>query len=507
MSHLRTGFLPSIRLDAAAPVPLRRQLYEWFRRAIADGRLKSGQRVPSSRSLAGELQVSRLTVVSAYEQLEAEGYLQTFRGAGTCIAGSIPELLRRGAARASRADRRARGTRRTAMRAQQLLGMPEEPQPAITGPFRVSLPALEHFPRRAWSRLISRHARGASIRDMAYGDPMGEPEFRRAIAEYLGAVRAVRCDASQVMVTSGSQQAVQIALRALLDPGDPVWVEDPGYSGTHRALVVSGCAPVPVPVDAEGLNVEEGIRRRPAARAAYVTPSHQYPLGMTLSAGRRIQLLNWAQGADAWIIEDDYDSEYRFGTQPITCLQGLDTDDRVIYIGTFSKVLFPALRMGYLVLPKDLVPAFRVVRDAFDVFPPMLYQRALTDFIRDGGFARHIRRMRALYALRRERMIAAIERYFGGTAEVASAAAGLHLVVRLPGNSDDKAVAARATAAGIACSALSVCCLSPQQRGGLILGYGGVAAGSIDESVRKLAEISQRLPAAGAAIEKKRRRA
>jgi GntR family transcriptional regulator / MocR family aminotransferase len=508
MRHVRTGFLPSIRLDPAAPTPLRRQLHEWFRRAIADGRLKSGQRVPSSRSLAEELKVSRLTVVSAYEQLEAEGYLQTFRGAGTCIAASIPELLRPGGARTGRADKKARGTRRTAQRARQLLGMPEEPQPDIAGAFRVSLPALDHFPRRAWSRLISRHARSASIRDMAYGDPVGEPAFRAAIAEYLGAVRAVRCDASQIMVTSGSQQAVQITLRALLDPDDPVWVEEPGYSGTHRALVASGCEPVPVPVDGEGLDVEEGIRRRPAARAAYVTPSHQYPLGMTLSAGRRIQLLNWAQSADAWIIEDDYDSEYRFGTEPITSLQGLDTDDRVIYIGTFSKVLFPALRMGYLVLPKDLVPTFRVVRDAVDIFPPVLYQRALTDFIRDGSFARHIRKMRALYAVRRERMIDAIGRHFGGDVEIASAAAGLHLVVRLPRNIDDREAAARATAAGIACTALSVCCLSPPQRGGLILGYGGVAAGGIDESVRRLAKVvlSPSLPASGAA-DKTRRRA
>ena len=502
MSHLRAGFLPSIRLDPSASTPLRRQLYEWFRRAIADGRLKSGQRVPSSRGLAEELKVSRLTVVSAYEQLEAEGYLQTFRGAGTCIAASIPELLRRSGARTGRSEGRARGTRRTAKRAKQLLSMPEEPQPAIAGPFRVSLPALDHFPRRTWSRLISRHARSASIKDMAYGDPMGEPEFRAAIAEYLGAVRGVRCDASQIMVTSGSQQAVQITLRALLDPGDPVWVEEPGYSGTHRALVGSGCEPVPVPVDDEGLNVEEGIRRRPAARAAYVTPSHQYPLGMTLSAGRRIQLLNWAQSADAWIIEDDYDSEYRFGTEPITSLQGLDADDRVIYIGTFSKVLFPALRMGYLVLPKDLIQTFRVVRDAVDIFPPVLYQKALTDFIRDGGFARHIRKMRALYTARRERMITAIERHFGGGVDIAGAAAGLHLVIRLPRNIDDRAATARAAEAGIACAAFSVCCLSPPQRGGLILGYGGVATGSIDESVRKLARavLSERSAAASGAI-------
>lgn len=499
MRHLRAGFLPSIRLDPAAATPLRRQLYEWFRGAIADGRLKSGQRVPSSRSLAEELRISRVTVVSAYELLEAEGYLQTFRGAGTCIAASIPELLRPAAARTVAAERKARGTRRTARRAKQLLSLPEEPHGAIAGAFRVSLPALDHFPRRAWARLISRNARSASANDMAYGDPMGMPEFRAAIAEYLGAVRAVRCDASRVMITSGSQQALQITLRALLDPGDPVWVEEPGYPGAHRALAASGCEPVPVPIDEEGLDVEAGIRRRAFARAAYVTPSHQYPLGMTLSAGRRIQLLNWAQRADAWIIEDDYDSEYRFAAKPITSLQGLDTDDRVIYIGTFSKVLFPSLRMGYLVLPQDLVAAFRAVRDAGDIFPPALYQRALTDFIRNGGFARHIRKMRGIYAIRRERTIAALERYLAGVVEICGGAAGLHLVARLPPGMDDQAAAGRAAAAGIACTPLSVCCLEQKGAGGLILGYGGVDAERIDDAVRRLAKaVLRERSAAGA---------
>jgi GntR family transcriptional regulator/MocR family aminotransferase len=212
-------------------------------------------------------------------------------------------------------------------------------------------------------------------------------------------------------------------------------------------------------------------------------------MGMTLSAGRRMHLLNWAQRADAWIIEDDYDSEYRFGSEPITSLQGLDTDDRVIYIGTFSKVLFPALRMGYLVLPKDLIPTFRIVRDAGDIFPPVLYQRALTDFMRNGAFARHIRKMRALYAARRERMIVALKRHFGDAVDTTIGAAGLHLVVQLPQGIDDKSAAAQAVAAGIACVPLSVCCLEPPRVGGLILGYGGIAAERVDEAVRKLGRV------------------
>ena len=488
MKRIREGFLPAATLDASAPSPLYQQLYEWFRGAVSDGRLKLGQRVPSTRTLARELSTSRVTVVAAYEQLLAEGYLQGYRGAGTCIATSIPESLLPGRRKVAVAVPRVSATRRLSTRTKALLEMPEERQLRVAAAFRVSLPALDQFPRRAWNRLLARRAGATPIEDMAYGEPMGELSFRAAIAEYLGAVRAVRCDASQVMITAGSQQGLQCALNALLDPGDAVWVEEPGYPGIHRALCIAGCEAVPVPVDGDGLNVKEGMRRRASARAAYVTPSHQYPLGMTLSAGRRIQLLNWAKRAGAWIIEDDYDSEYRFGGRPIASLQGLDNDDRVIYIGTFSKVLFPALRMGYLVIPRDLVPAFRAARDAADIFPPVLYQRSLTDFIREGHFARHIRRMRVLYAERRKRMVAALRREFDDSFEIVGAEAGLHLVLQLPRGVNDQAVAARATAAGIACVALSVCCLE-SQRGGLILGYGGVDVARMDEAVTRLAKI------------------
>ena len=489
MKRIHAAFLPSIALASRASIPLRRQLYDWFQRAIAQGQLRPGQRVPSSRSLARELKVSRITVLAAYEQLQAEGYLQSFRGAGACIAASIPEPRRARAAPSANAAGRPADAPRLSRRAKRLMMLPEERQRAIAGAFRVSLPALDCFPSRAWSRLVSRHARRAAVEDMAYGDALGEPAFRAAIAEYLGAVRAVRCDSSQVIVTSGSQQALQIALRTLLDPGDAVWVEEPGYPGAHRALVLAGCEGVPVPIDDEGLNVEEGVRRRASARAAYITPSHQYPMGMTMSAGRRMELLNWASRSGAWLLEDDYDSEYRFEGRPIASLQGLDSDGRVIYFGTFSKVLFPALRVGYLVVAKELVPAFRAIRDATDIFAPVLYQRALTDFMREGHFARHIRRMRAVYAGRRDRMIAALKRELADTCVMVSAEAGLHLVVQLPDGVDDRLAAQRATAAGMACVALSVCCLRPPRRGGLILGYGGVDPARIDEAALRLGQV------------------
>ena len=488
-NRLREGFIPLATLEPAAAVPLRRQLYNWFLRAIADGRLRPGQRVPSTRRMARELNVSRITVLWAYEQLTADGYLQTVRGSGAVIARSIPSPLgterMRAAGTARSSGRKVQPSRQTA----KLLRLREEQTLPITGAFR-NAPALDHFPRRAWSRLVSRRVRKASAEDMGYGDAMGEPVLRAAIAEYLGTVRGARCDESQVMITAGSQQGLQITLRALLNPGDRVWMEEPGYSGAHRALLMAGCEPVPVPVDAEGLIVERGIQRCASARACYVTPSHQYPLGMTLTASRRFQLLNWAQQADAWIVEDDYDSEYRFGGKPISSLQGLDGDARVIYMGTFSKVCFPALRIGYLILPQAVVPAFRAVRDAIDIFPPTLYQQALADFMREGHFARHIRRMGTLYAERRERLIHALQRHLGEAVEIVSATAGIHLVVLLPRGVDDESMVGHLRAAGIACSALSACCLERPQRCGLILGYGGAAGEEIDDSVPRLARIA-----------------
>lgn len=488
MKRISCGFLPLVDIDPGASTPLRRQLYAWFRTAIAEGRLRPGQRVPSTRGLARELRISRTPVICAYDQLQAEGYLQSYRGAGTCIAASVSTLT------ASRGSKRAEGGRRPGMRrasqrALRLLTLPDEQQLPIAGPFRVSMPALDSFPQRAWARWVSRHARRASLEDLAYGDPMGDPGLRELIAAYLRAVRGVRCDATQIMITSGSQQGLLITLRALLDPGDAIWVEDPGYPGAHRAFALMGCETVPVPLDREGLIVEAGVAREPAARAAYVTPSHQYPMGMTLSAGRRIQLLNWASCAGAWILEDDYDSEYRFGAEPIASLQGLDTADRVIYLGTFSKILFPALRVGYLVIPKDLVGAFRATRDAMDIFPLTLYQRVLAEMLREGHFARHIRRMRVIYAERRERLLAALHRHFRDTLEIASAEAGLHLVLRLPPGVDDKRVARHANETGVACVALSVCHLEPPDRGGLILGYGGVPPPGMDAAVRRLASV------------------
>jgi len=321
---------------------------------------------------------------------------------------------------------------------------------------------------------------------MAYGDAMGYLPFREAIAEYLGAVRGVRCEASQILVTTGSQQALQISAQVLLDPKDRVWMEEPGYPGARQAFMTVGAHLIPVRVDHDGMNVEEIIRRGRDARAVYVTPSHQYPMGMTMGATRRMLLLNSATRSGVWVIEDDYDSEYRFGSRPIASLQGLDTDERVIYVGTFSKVMFPALRLGYVVVPKELLAAFSAARDAADIFSSTLYQAVLTDFIREGHFARHIRRMRMLYMDRRKALVEAIQCQMGDMLEIIGAEAGMHLVALLPAGTDDVAVSRKAAQKGISAMPLSTCYLKQPARSGLILGYGGANAHQIHDGIRKL---------------------
>ena len=490
MKRVPATFLPPIALDHSAKTPIYRQLYDWFRLAIITGQLRPGRRVPSTRSLAAELKTSRIPVSNAYDQLLAEGYLETSRGAGTFVARSIPDDTispSSGKPRHGFQDRMERiGPRRVSRRGLALTELPTQSWLNIVGAFRVSLPALDHFPISIWSRLMARHSRKPTKDIMSYGDAMGHLPLREAIAEYLGAARAVRCEASQIMVTTGSQQGLQLSAQVLVDPKDRVWIEEPGYPSARQAFIAAGAHLVPVPVDHEGMEVAEAIRRGHNTRAVYITPSHQYPLGMTMSATRRMLLLNWAVRTGAWIIEDDYDSEYRFGSRPIASLQGLDTNARVIYIGTFSKVMFPALRVGYIVVPKDLVPAFSAARDAADVFSSTLYQLVLTDFIREGHFARHIRRMRMLYMERRKALVSAIHMEMEDALEVIGAEAGMHLVTMLPPGVNDVAVSRRAARMGISATPLSTCYLKPQARGGLILGYGGVNTHQIHQGVRKL---------------------
>jgi GntR family transcriptional regulator/MocR family aminotransferase len=486
-----------IVLDRAGRLPMHRQLSQRLREAILAGQFPPGTRLPSTRTLATELGVSRTTALAAYEQLRDEGYLDGRVGAGTTVAGLTgplpapsPVTARLPASRAAPgpAARPALSARGTAVAASRWRLRPETgPGRARPRAFPLGLPALDAFPRQLWTRVLTRRARRSLGDLLGYQDPAGYWPLREAIAAYLGLARGVRCGPDQVLVVSGAQAGIDLAARLLLDPGDPVWVEDPGYYGARGALTGAGARLVPVPVDVDGLDLGAARRREPDARLAYVTPSHQFPVGETMSLARRLDLLAWAEAAGGYVLEDDYDSEYRYVGRPLPALQGLDQAGRVVYAGSFSKVLFPSLRVGYLVVPDGLVDAFTAAQRFGEVHVPALEQAALADFIADGHLGRHVRRMRALYAVRGRTLIRAIRRQAPDALEVRSAHAGLHLVAWLPPGADDRAAAERAAAAGVEAQALSDHALERPERGGLLLGYAAVPEPEIDRATVRLA--------------------
>ncbi len=480
------AIVPLIAFDPTSG-PLYRQIYDRYRAAILEGRLRPGQRVPSTRTLARELGISRLPVLNAFEQLLHEGYIEGRVGSGTYVASSILDKVD-GAVSDRRSEHGARSLTRASP--DPLAGQDVDSPIRRTdlGAFRVSLPALDHFPHKTWARLVSRHARRMPIELMAYGEPAGYLPLRQAIADYLRTARAVACDASQILIVSGSQMALQLCARVLLKPGDPFCLEDPGYPGARDALGATGATLRTVPVDDEGLVVRSMGRGKRAARVAYVTPSHQYPLGVSMNVARRLELLEWARRHRSWIIEDDYDSDYRFASRPLGALQGMDPASRVIYIGTFSKVLFPALRIGYVVAPPSLVDGFIAQRLSLDLFSPTLYQLALTDFLCKGHFARHIRRMRAVYLKRRDALVEEIRQRLDGTLTIVNADAGMHLTAWLPAHIDDREVVRRAATRGISAIALSSCYAGKASKSGLVLGFGGAAEEVLVQTVETLAK-------------------
>jgi GntR family transcriptional regulator / MocR family aminotransferase len=483
------GFTPLIAIDRKAAKPLHRQIYDAYRASIVSRALEAGQQIPSTRVLASELGISRIPVLNAYAQLLAEGYFESRVGAGTFVSSSLPDQL---TSCEYPADGKAepRSAPPVVSRRSALLPAREtSPWVYGSGAFSVGQLAFDHFPFQIWSNLVARHGRRVRASSLNYADPMGSKDFRETIAAYLRTARALHCDARQILVVSGSQQALDISARVLLDPGSRVWIEEPSYELMRYALMLTGCHLIPVPVDGEGLDVAAGIRRHRKAKAAYVTPSHQYPLGVTMSASRRMQLIDWAQSSDSWIIEDDYDSEYRYQNLPIASLQGLDHNSRVIYIGTFSKTLFPALRIGYMVIPADLVDRFVSVRRAIDLFPPYLYQAVLMDFMNEGHFARHVRKTRLLYSQRRAALVDAIRSEFGPRLEVIGEEAGMHLVVTLPPGLKDREISARAASQNLWLWPLSTAYLGEPARQGFILGFGSTKAEDMPAAVRRLRDV------------------
>ena len=474
-----------IRIDSSGQ--LQHQIYSGIRRAILDGILLPGSRLPSSRAMAVDLGVSRTTTVLAYDQLLAEGYLAGRRGSGTYVAHQLPgDLLRTRTPRPALSLTHAGVSNRGAA----LAATP--PAARRVGdtprPFRLGVPPVDMFPLRLWSRLVSRRVRALTPAQLDYGEAAGMRRLREAIADHVRSSRGALCEADDIIIVAGAQRGIEMVCRLLLDPGDEAWLEEPGYTGMRSALVSVGARIVPVPVDGEGLDVEAGARLGGKARLAYVTPSHQFPLGVPMSLPRRLALLKWASAARAWVIEDDYDSEFRFGSRAIPSLHGLDVDGRVLYVGSFSKTLFPALRLGFVIVPPELQERMLSVRRTTDLSPPVLEQAVLADFIAEGHFDRHLRRMRAICAERLEALIYEAERLCRGGLKIRPVGTGMHAVADLDGVDAERVFNAAADR-GIEVMPISTFFLgAPRAANALMLGFACITPEQTRSGIERLAQ-------------------
>jgi GntR family transcriptional regulator / MocR family aminotransferase len=471
----------------AADATLFRWLYDEIRTAIIEGRLQAGARLPSSRSIARQHNVARGTVVAAFEQLAAEGYVECVVGSGTFVKPVRPESLFE--AKPLRATHRPDNTAAGLSARGRTLA--RQPFPKLIAnksvlTFRLDRPALEVFPIKTWSRLTARCLRRARPELLSHGEALGFRPLREAIATYVGLTRGIKCSADQVVITSGTQQSVDLVARLLLDPGDRVWVEDPGYAAIPALLRAVEAEVVGVPVDAEGLQWSAGRQRHRPARMAYVTPGCQFPLGVTMSLPRRRALLEWARRENAWIFEDDYDGAFRFSGRPLAALQSLDSSGHVIYSNTFNKVLFPSLRLAFLVVPPRLVDAVAAARSVLERFPPLLGQAILCDFISEGHLALHMRRMRDLYASRLDRLVRCARVELSGVLEMSPQRAGLQIVGWLPADVDDVQASRLGAEHGIDSVPLSLLGVERQPPPGLVLGVASAGDRAIRRGIERL---------------------
>jgi GntR family transcriptional regulator/MocR family aminotransferase len=456
-------------LDTAAATPFYRQIYDRVRAAIASGALKPGDRIPSVRALTRELGLARGTVDAAYSLLAAEGYVLARGQAGTVVTPGL----------------RLKAAVAGAPPPAEVSVVAPSFRPDSVLPFQMGLPALDAFPRKIWARLGARCVRAMQAADMVHPPVQGLPALRAEIASYLQVSRGIDCVASQVFVTSGYRHTMGLVAQALLKAGDRVWVEDPGYPPTRDLLAHLRVEAVPVPVDVQGMVVADGIERAPRARAAVVTPAHQSPLCVSLSLPRRLALLDWAAHAKAWIVEDDYDGEYRYASRPLPALKSLDRDGRVLYAGTFSKVLLPSLRLAYLVVPASQVERFEQVTQAFSGGNAEMAQSVVAAFIAEGHFARHVQRMRKLYAERRDATRAGLEAVLGRHMRIDSPPGGMHLILRLKGTRSDRRLVANMRAEGLYGEALSDWAMGPGGASALLLNFTNVESRATAEKLAK----------------------
>ncbi|MBX7213391.1 MAG: PLP-dependent aminotransferase family protein [Thermoflexales bacterium] len=491
-------------LDPDASTPLYRQLYDAIRKAILIGRFAPGARLPSTRALADELSLSRNTVALAFDQLFAEGYLEGRIGSGTYVSRALPDellhaepathagptnepaILPSAPATPSRALSQ-RGRETSELRVYSPYDLSHGIRPFVTG-----VPAVDAFPMETWTRVAGKAWHKLTAHDLSYGDPAGFWPLRKAIAERLREARAVRCDPEQVIVVGGTQQAIDVIAHTLINPGDTVCIEDPVYLGASAGLTKAGARLAPIPIDSEGLRVADARVLDTLPRLVFVAPSYQYPTGVTMSLARRLALLDWARRTGVWVIEDDYDCEFRYSGRPLASLQSLDEDRRVIYVGTFSKSLLPALRLGFVVAPPDLVDAFRSARAVSDRHVNTLEQAALADFIQEGHFDQHLRRMRTLYLERQEALLDIAQHLWAGLIEMQPGHAGLHVVGRLEPGCDAQHIARQAAAQGVTVIPLSAFASRPLSRDGLALGYAAYTPRDLRKAAARLTPILER---------------
>jgi GntR family transcriptional regulator/MocR family aminotransferase len=478
-------------------MPLYRWLYEELRTGILAGHLRPGMRLPATRDLAVQYGLSRPTIVTAFEQLRSEGYVEGRVGSGTYISQTLPDELlqapRAGSAKTKRRRRIALSAYARRLQYSSVHG-PRGGVPARAGKsrpraFRAGQPALDAFPADLWAQVATRRLRRVSTNLLAGGEALGYRPLRDAVAEYLNTSRGVKCSAEQVLIISGVQEALDRSAHLLLDPGDTVWMEEPGYPRAASSFFAVGAKICPVPVDAEGLDLAAGQRRWPHPRLVYVTPAHQFPLGVTMSLRRRLSLLEWARKSGTVIFEDDYDSEYRYSGRPVPALQGLDRAGVVIYAGSFTDALFPALRLGYLVAPPDMVDIFGAAGSVSTHHPPLIDQAILCDFIGEGHFARHVRRMRQLYAERLGVLLNAAHEQLAGLLEISDVEAGLRTVGWLKRGISAERVAKAAAERDVEVVPLGRYAYGRTRPNGLVLGFAAVDGRELNRGVEELAKV------------------
>jgi len=470
-----------------AGMALYRWLYEELRAAILNGNLRPGSRLPATRDLAEQYGLSRPTIVTAFEQLRSEGYVEGKVGSGTYVSQTLPDELLHAPKPAARPRKQRRRLQLSAY-AHRLHPLRRADSTRIRA-FRGNLPALHEFPTALWAQVASRRLRRMPASLLAGGEALGYRPLREAVADYLNTSRGVKCSSDQVLIISGVQEALNRAAHLVLNPEDRVWMEEPGYRGAILAFKSVGANVCSVPVDSEGLNLQAGIKRWSRPRMVYVTPGHQFPLGVTMSLRRRLSLLEWASRSRAIIFEDDYDSEYRYAGRPIPALQGLDKASVVIFAGSFSLVMFPSLRLGYVVVPPDLVDIFAAAASVSTHHPPLIDQAILCDFIREGHFARHVRRMRQLYAERLSVLIEAARARLCGLLEIGDVEAGLRTVGWLKLGISAERVTKAAAEHDVEVVPLSRYASGRSPRNGLVLGFAAVDARELRRGVDELAKV------------------